>query len=90
MTIKPIGDRVLLKTIEREERTKSGIYLPKDAEKEKKEGIVEDVGTDKDGRALPLKKGDRVMYGGYSSEEFEFEGKTYLIIDFKDILARLE
>lgn len=90
MAVKPLGERVLLKPIQREERTKSGIYLPKEADKEKKEGIVEDVGADKDGRPLPLKKGDRVLYGGYSSEEFEINGQTFLIIDFKDILARIE
>ncbi len=71
MIIKPLGERVLLKPVEREERTKSGIYLPKDADKEKKEGIVEDIGAYNDGKVLPLKKGDRVLYGGYSNEEFE-------------------
>jgi len=88
--IKPIGERVLLKPLKTEERTKSGIYLPKDANKDKKEAIVESVGEDKDGKPLPLKKGDRILYGGYSSEEFEIAGETFLIIEFKDILARLE
>jgi chaperonin GroES len=90
MIIKPIGERVLLKPLKVEARTKSGIYLPKDAEKEKKEGIVEDVGHDKDNKPLPLKKGDRVLYGGYSNEEFEIGGETFIFVDFKDILARLE
>lgn len=90
MIIKPLGERVLLKPVKSEERTKSGIYLPKEASKEKKEGIVHDVGTDKDARPLPLKKGDRVLYGGYSNEEFEIEGETFIFVDFKDILARLE
>lgn len=88
--IRPLGERVLLKPLKYEERTKSGIYLPKDANKDKKEAEVVDVGTDKDGKPLPLKAGDRVLYGGYSSEEFELDGGTFLIIDFKDILARLE
>lgn len=89
-TIKPIGERVLLKPIKSEERTKSGIYLPKDADKDKKEGVVEEVGQDNQGRPLPLKKGDRILYGGYSNEEFEIAGETYIFVDFKDILARLE
>lgn len=89
MNIKPIGERVLLRPLKHEERTKSGIYLPKDADKEKKEGIVEDVGTVKD-QVIPLKKGDRVLYGGYSNEEFEIAGETFIFVDFKDILARLE
>lgn len=90
MAIKPIGERVLLTPVKTEERTKSGIYLPKDTNKEKKEGIVVDVGTDKDSRALPLNKGDKVLYGGYSNEEFEINGETFIFVDFKDILARIE
>ena len=90
MKIHPIGERILLKPLKTEERTKSGIYLPKHANKDKKEGIVEEVGTDKDNRPLPLKKGDRVLYGGYSNEEFEIDGETFIFVDFKDILARLE
>lgn len=90
MSLKPIGERVLLKPLKYEEKTKTGIYLPKEATKDKKEGEVVDVGTDKDGKSLPLKVGDKVLYGGYSSEEFEYNGHTFLIIDFKDILARFE
>ena len=90
MHIRPLGERILLKPLKVEERTKSGIYLPKSTENEKKEGEVVAVGTDKDGHPLQLKKGDRVMYGGYSSEEFEIGNETYLIVDFKDILAILE
>lgn len=90
MALKPIGERVLLKPLKYEEKTKSGIYLPKEASKDKKEGEVVEVGTDKEGRALPLNKGDKVFYGGYSSEEFEMNGETFLIIEFKDILARIE
>ena len=91
MAIKPLGERVLLKPLKKEERTKSGIYLPKDSDKDKKEGIVEDIGTDKDGKLLMhLKKGDHVLYGGYSNEEFEIHGETFIFVDFKDILARLE
>lgn len=89
MTITPLGDRVLLRPLKREEKTKSGIYLPKDADKEKKEGIVESIGADKEGRSLPLKKGDHVLYGGYSNEEFEINGETFIFVDFKDVLARL-
>ena len=90
MAIKPIGERVLLKPIQTEEKTKSGIYLPKGTDKDKKEGIVEDVGTDKDNKPLMLKKGDRVLYRGYSNEEFEIAGETFIFVDFKDILARIE
>lgn len=88
MRLMPLGERVVLKPIEGEEKTKSGIYLPKS--EERKEGTVVEVGMMKDGRLIPLKRGDRVIYGGFSSEEFEIEGEKHLIIEYKDILARIE
>ena len=88
MKLKPIGERVIVKPIKGEEKTKSGIYLPKS--EDKKEGIVEAVGSFKDGKELPLKKGDHIMYSGYSQEEIEFNGEKYLIIEFKDVIAKLE
>lgn len=89
MIIKPIGERVLLKHVEKEEVTKGGIYIPESAQKEKKEGIVMSVGTFEDGRDLPLKNGDRVIYGGYQSDEVEIDGVKYLFVDFKAILATI-
>lgn len=89
MKITPIGERVVLKPVKAEEKTKSGIYLPKGAE-EKKEGIIESVGMLKEGKPIPLNKGDKILYGGYSSEEIEIHGEKYLIIEFKDVIAKLE
>ncbi|MBU0760532.1 MAG: co-chaperone GroES [Nanoarchaeota archaeon] len=89
MKLIPLGERIVIKTIEPEEKTKSGIYLPKSSE-EKKQGEVVEVGTLKDGSLIPLKKGDKIIYGGYSSEEFEFENQKLLIVDYKDVLARIE
>jgi chaperonin GroES len=85
--IKPIGERVLLKPLKMEEKTKSGIYIPKDANKEKKEGEVVEVGSHADGKAFPLKKGDKILYGGYSNEEFEINNETFIFVDLKDVLA---
>jgi len=90
MKIKPIGERILVRPIKTEEKTKGGIYIPEGAKEEKKEAIVEDIGTLKNGNAIPLKKGDRILYGGYSADEFEINSEKYLIIDFKDVLAKLE
>lgn len=90
MKIRPIGERVLIKPIKAEEKTKGGIYIPEEAKQEKKQAIVEEVGETKEGKTLPLKKGDKVLYGGYSSDEFEINNEKYLIIDFKDILAIME
>lgn len=80
---------MVLKPIKAEEKTKSGIYLPKSTE-EKKHGEIVEVGILKFGKPMPLKKGDKVIYGGYSSEEFEINGEKHLIVDYKDILARIE
>ena len=89
MRLKPIGERVVLKTLEHsEERTKSGLILPKSDEK--KQGEIVEAGSFANGNPLPLKKGDKVIYGGYSSEEFDLDGKKHLIIEFKDILAVIE
>jgi chaperonin GroES len=85
--IRPMGERVLLKHQEKEEVTKGGIYIPESARQEKKEGIVLAVGTFEDGKDLPLKKGDHVIYGGYQSDEIEIDGENYVFVDFKDILA---
>ncbi len=90
MNIKPIGERVLIKPVKEEEKTAGGIYLPDTAKEDKKEGIVVETGTLKDGKEMPIKKGDRILYGGYSSDEFEINGEEYIILDFKDVLAKIE
>jgi len=87
MRLIPIGERVVLKPLKAEEKTKSGIYLPKNSE-EKKQGIVEEIGFFNN--RINFKKGDRVLYGGYSSEEIEIEGEKYLIVELKDIVAKIE
>ena len=89
MKLKPIGERVILKQIKNIEKTKSGIYLP-ESSSEKKEGEIVEVGSMKDGSIIPLHKGDKVIYGGYSSEEIEISGEKFLIVEFKDILAKVE
>ena len=89
MKLKPLGERIVLKTIEPLEKTKSGIFLPKSSD-DRKQGEVVDVGEMKDGRPIPLQKGDKVLYSGYSTEEVEVNGQKHLIIEYKDVLARIE
>ncbi len=89
MNIQPIGERVLIKPLKEEERTQGGIYLPESAKEEKKEGEVIALGTFKDGKELPLKKGDKVLYGGYNTDEITIKGEKFKIIEFKDILAKI-
>ncbi len=88
MSLIPIGERVLLEPAKKEEKSKGGIFLPDEARQEKKEGTIMSAGTFKDGKELPVKPGDRVIYGGYSSEEIEIDGKKHILVEFKDIIAK--
>ncbi|MCS3923240.1 co-chaperone GroES [Methanosalsum natronophilum] len=90
MKIKPIGERVLIKPIKQEEVTKGGIYIPESAQKDRKEGVVVAVGKYEDGKDLPLEEGDRIIYGGFQSDEIDIDGKEHMFIDFKDVLAIVE
>ena len=90
MGIKPIGERVLLRPEKTQEKTESGIFIPEAAKEEKKEGIIVEVGEKEDKTEFPVKKGDKIIYGGYSNEEFEIDGEKYVIIKLNDILAKIE
>ncbi len=95
MAIRPLGDRVVLKPVEREERTKSGIVLPDTAKEKPQEGIVQEVGSGRvldNGATVPLelKKGDRVLYAKYAGNEFKLDEVEYLILSEKDVLAVLD
>lgn len=85
-----MGERVLIKQSKKEEKTAGGIYIPDSVKEERKEGEIVAVGQYKDGKELPLKEGDKVLYGGYNSEKIEINGETHIFIDFKDILAKIE
>jgi chaperonin GroES len=92
MNLRPLGDRVVVKPVEREEKTKSGIVLPDTAKEKPQEGIVEAVGTGRildSGTKVPmeLKVGDKVLYAKYAGNEFKLDEIEYLIIAEKDILA---
>jgi chaperonin GroES len=92
MNLKPLGDRVVLTPIEREDVTKSGIVLPATAKEKPQEGLVEVVGTGRtldNGTRVPmeLKVGDRVLYAKYAGSEFKLEDIEYLIISETDVLA---
>src|SRR3989441_6640268 len=94
MNLRPLGDRVVLKPVEREEKTKSGIVLPDTAKEKPQEGMVEAVGTGRildNGTKVPLelKVGDRVLYAKYAGNEFKLDDIEYLVISEKDVLAVL-
>lgn len=96
VTIKPLGDRVLIEPITEAEKTKAGIYLPDTASKERPEqGKVIAVGEGKtleSGKVSPLKvkKGQKVLFTKYGPNEIKVGGKEYLIAKEDDILAIIE
>ncbi len=92
MNLRPLGDRVVLKPVDREEMTKSGIVIPDTAKEKPQEGIVEAVGTGRildTGQRVPmeLKVGDKVLYAKYAGSEFKPDDVEYLIVSEKDVLA---
>lgn len=93
-TLKPLGDRVVIKPTPKEEQTKSGIFLPDTAKEKPQEGEVIAVGSGRlndKGERIPveLKEGTKVLYAKYAGTEFKLEGEEYLIVSEKDILAIL-
>jgi chaperonin GroES len=93
--IKPLGDRVVLEPVEKEEKTASGIVLPETAKEKPQEGKVIAVGTgrlDEKGNRIPLevKVGDRVIFSKYAGTEVKYGEKEYLILRESDILAIVE
>ncbi len=92
MNLRPLGDRVVVKPVEKEEMTKSGIVIPDTVKEKPQEGIVEAVGTGRildNGTRVPmeLEAGDKVLYARYSGNEFKLDDVEYLIIPERDVLA---
>ncbi|MGI6551506.1 MAG: co-chaperone GroES [Syntrophomonadales bacterium] len=95
MNVKPLGDRVVVKVLKAEERTKSGIVLPDTAKEKPQEGEVMAVGTGRlldNGQKVPMevKVGDRIIFSKYAGTEIKIDGEEYLIFSERDILATLE
>ncbi|MEI8307157.1 MAG: co-chaperone GroES [Chloroflexales bacterium] len=94
--IRPLGDRVVLKPADREEKTKTGIFLPDTATKERPmEGTILAVGEgrrDDSGKLIPMQVsvGDKVLFAKYSGTEFKVEEVEYLILAEKDILGIIQ
>ena len=93
--LRPLGDRVVIEPIPREEMTKSGIVLPDTAKEKPQEGKVIAVGPGKildDGKreSIDVKAGDKVLYAKYAGTEFKLDGEEFLIVSQKDILAVVE
>lgn len=94
MNIKPLGDKVVIKAMVQEQKTKSGIVIPDTASKEKpQQGEVIAVGTGKieNGQKFPLEVavGDNILFSKYAGNEVEIDGEKVLILSERDILAIL-
>ena len=90
--LKPLGDRVVIRVLEQEEKTASGIFWPDTAKEKPSQGEVVAVGPGKlqdDGKrvALDVKVGDKIIFSKYAGTEVKFEGTKYLIVSERDILA---
>ncbi|MCL2618977.1 MAG: co-chaperone GroES [Defluviitaleaceae bacterium] len=94
MKLKPLGDRVVIKQLEAEEKTKSGIVLPGSAKEKPQEAEVVAVGPGGmvDGKEITMhvKAGDRVIYSKYAGTEVKVDGQEYIIVKQNDILAIVE
>jgi chaperonin GroES len=95
LNLKPLGDRVVVDPLEKEERTASGIILPETAKEKPQEGEILAIGPgrrDEDGKLIPMdvKKGDTVLYAKYAGTEVKIEDRKLLILKESDILAIVE
>ena len=95
MKIRPLQDRVIVKRIGEEEKSKGGIIIPDSAKEKPQEGKIVAVGTGKvneNGKVTPLdvKVNDRVLFGKYAGTEINFDGEEHLIMREEDILGVIE
>ena len=93
--LKPLGDRVVIRVLEQEEKTASGIFLPDTAKEKPSQGEVIAVGSGKlldDGKrlALDVKVGDKIIFSKYAGTEVKLDGEEMMILNERDILAVVE
>jgi chaperonin GroES len=93
--IRPLGEKVMVKRLEAEDRTKGGIVLPDTAKEKPQKGTVMAVGDGKlldNGKraAFQVKRGDRVLFASYAGTEIKVGGEDYLLMDESDVLAVLD
>jgi chaperonin GroES len=95
MSVKPLEDRILIKSIEPEKKTKSGIFLPESAKERPMQGKVVEIGPgkllDNGQRAKPaVKKGDTVLFGKYAGTEIEIKNAKHMILRESELLGVIE
>ena len=87
MSIKPLGDRVLVKVSESESKTKGGLYIPDNAKEKTTQGTVAAIGTSED---IKVKAGDKVLYDKYAGSSITIDGGDHIILRIDDILAVID
>lgn len=90
MRIKPISDRVVVRTIAAENKTLGGIIIPDTAIDKPRRGIVEAVGEGKEGKKMTVTLGDEVFFGQHSGVEVKIDSQNYLVMREDDILCVIE
>lgn len=95
MTIKPLGDRIVLKVIDDVQQTQGGIFIPDSAKEKPQKGEVVAVGPGKtmdsgEREPLDVKVGDKVLYAKYAGTDVKMDGAEYKILSVKDVLAIIE
>ncbi len=95
MAFRPLYDRVLIKRVEADQKTASGLFIPEAAKEKPMEGEVIAVGTGRrsdDGKAheMTLKVGDRILFGKYTGDEVKLDGEEHIILKEEDVLAVIE
>ncbi len=88
MKVKPLSDRVLIKTEQMEEKTAGGLFIPQTAQEKTQTGIVKEIGDDKE--MITVKVGQKVMYDKYAGTAVTVEGEDYLLLRIADVLAIIE
>jgi len=83
MGFQPLGDRVLVKRVEEEQKTSSGIIIPDNAKEKPQEAMVEEVGPEAEG----VSKGDKIVFAKYSGTDISLDGQEFLILEVSDILG---
>lgn len=94
MALRPLGDRIVVKVLDKEEKTKGGIVIPDTAKEKPQKGEVIAVGTGEivDGQRVPLevKVGDKIIFSKYAGTEVKIDEQEYLILKQSDVLAVIE
>ena len=88
MKVKPLGDRVIVKLEKNEAKTAGGIIIPDTAQEKTQQGVVVEVGDDKE--VIKVKAGQRVMYDKYAGAQVKINGEEHLILKMSDIIAVVE